>query len=324
MRKRNWFRIRSGFTLIELLVVIAIIAILIALLLPAVQQAREAARRSQCKNNMKQIGLAIHNYHDTHSMFPINRDWWTTDPWDRGNYSFYTQTLPFLDQQPLYNSINFNIRASVSSVRQAGLPNRVLTVLQCPSNPQPSRVPSQRHSAHWSGGNSTLPRTDYAGNMGVLRTRWSDNGCPGGAAGPWHDAWDGNQSRLASNSGVFSYVRNHTCRIRDITDGTSNTMAIVESHHWRDKRRPSMVSGNANWLTAYGSNIPVIRSINSPGRGIWGNTGDMRCVSWSSSHVGGAHGLLSDGSVRFVSESTDRGIVFAVATKAGGEVVQEY
>src|SRR5437763_187780 len=95
--------IRRGFTLIELLVVIAIIAVLIALLLPAVQAAREAARRTQCVNNLKQIGLALHNYHDNNLALP-----WGTGPWNWNDWSAHSLLLPYLEQQPLYNSINFN------------------------------------------------------------------------------------------------------------------------------------------------------------------------------------------------------------------------
>ncbi|MDB5338411.1 MAG: hypothetical protein JWN70_4030, partial [Planctomycetaceae bacterium] len=95
---------RSGFTLIELLVVIAIIAVLIALLLPAVQQAREAARRSQCKNNLKQLGLALHNYHDTYGVFP-----YAQTPCCSGGHTWVEMLLPFMDQAPMYNQINFNL-----------------------------------------------------------------------------------------------------------------------------------------------------------------------------------------------------------------------
>src|SRR5213080_4240479 len=111
---------RTGFTLIELLVVIAIIAVLIALLLPAVQQAREAARRSQCKNNLKQLGIALHNYHDTHRTFPPEKVMQQltnslleceapTNSWDRVPGNWEILLLPYLDQGPAYNQINFNV-----------------------------------------------------------------------------------------------------------------------------------------------------------------------------------------------------------------------
>ena len=149
---------RKGFTLIELLVVIAIIAVLIALLLPAVQQAREAARRTQCKNNLKQIGLASHNYLDTFGRFPINSDGRSiAGPASGGgscggttvaNFGWVARILPQFDQAPLFNQINFSDQTPNPVGNAAGWcsPNNlpatstVLTAMLCPSNPQPRKV----------------------------------------------------------------------------------------------------------------------------------------------------------------------------------------
>src|SRR6056297_544562 len=127
-------RRRAGFTLIELLVVIAIIAILVALLLPAVQQAREAARRSSCKNNLKQLGLALHNYHDTHGMFPIN---WgtgydgTTNPTSSVQFSWMTYILPYIEESALYDTINFN--EALDDPNNNAAASTVIDTYLCPS-----------------------------------------------------------------------------------------------------------------------------------------------------------------------------------------------
>src|SRR6056297_4055498 len=126
--------LKRGFTLIELLVVIAIIAVLVALLLPAVQQAREAARRSSCKNNLKQLGLALHNYHDTHGMFPIN---WgtgydgTTNPTSSIQFSWMTYILPYIEESALYDTINFN--EALDDPNNNAAASTVIDTYLCPS-----------------------------------------------------------------------------------------------------------------------------------------------------------------------------------------------
>ena len=135
---------KRGFTLIELLVVIAIIAILIALLLPAVQQAREAARRSQCKNNLKQMGLALQNYHDTHRVFPISHG-------DTGNsFGWRASVLPNIDQAPLYNKINFS--ENIINTDNLEVARTPLPVYRCPSDPTDNQV---------SGGNQVWSNWCY-------------------------------------------------------------------------------------------------------------------------------------------------------------------
>ena len=211
-RHRNPF----GFTLIELLVVIAIIAILIALLLPAVQQAREAARRSQCKNNLKQLGLALHNYHDIHRVFPsgvVDSNPATSSPGDAANNSnglaWGTMILPMIDQAPLFNQIGTQTGGFTRSWQDANgdgtlgdaiaAAKTILPAFICPSDPM--------------GGLNTdkgsFGKSNYLGNAGRGAVQTTSTGAAAGA-----------------KNGMF--FENSKRRFRDITDGTSNTFFITE------------------------------------------------------------------------------------------------
>lgn len=189
---------RAGFTLIELLVVIAIIGVLVALLLPAVQQAREAARRAQCKNNLKQVGLALHNYHDVANRFPPESIWaftpiGSTTKQPR-NYSWIVMLLPYVDQAPLYNSINFSlpIWGQVDTTGQT-IVSRQLPVLTCPSDPGLGSAPQ---GMGW---------TNYSGAEG-------------------YDWWPRGNDSLG---GMFTL--NYSTMMSQIVDGTSNTIAVGET-----------------------------------------------------------------------------------------------
>jgi prepilin-type N-terminal cleavage/methylation domain-containing protein len=201
----TWFRPqRRGFTLVELLVVIAIIGILVALLLPAVQAAREAARRMSCGNNLKQLGLAIHNYHDVFKTFPPDAIWHgnragtTSMLGDERNYTWICLILPFLEQSPLHNQIDFarpalgvlnNIPVQGGNARELAIPT-----LQCPSDYKFVVMPRG------------FGTTSYAGNQG----------------------WDGHRRRHRdiNRAGVFPFY--DPVNLSDILDGTSNTIAIGE------------------------------------------------------------------------------------------------
>ncbi|QDV69410.1 Type II secretion system protein G precursor [Rosistilla carotiformis] len=204
---RSESRSRTGFTLVELLVVIAIIGILVGLLLPAVQAAREAARRMQCSNNLKQLGVALHNYHDTHKAFPsapgtnevLNADGGTIYSWDR--WSGLEGLLPFVEQQALYDNCDFRFSNGSSDTTSGGLTNaqvrdtRLDSTFTCPSDPGSSLSYHDSHSP-----------TSYCFSRGP-QAHWDvTNGQEGGFADGenWH-------------------------RMRDITDGTSNTLAMAEA-----------------------------------------------------------------------------------------------
>jgi prepilin-type N-terminal cleavage/methylation domain-containing protein/prepilin-type processing-associated H-X9-DG protein len=299
---------KKAFTLIELLVVIAIIAILIALLLPAVQQAREAARRTQCKNNLKQFGLALHNYLDVHGRFPIGhqfRGMWdgTTDTasaaGDGGTgFTWGTYVLPFMDQAPLYNQFNFNVPISntaiPASVNNAKLAGTVRPMIRGPSDTAP---PTDNQGA--------------AGKPGTIRPAAvaSYKACSG--------SYNGNQGGWPNNNqdrrnGLF--YRDSNIQLRDIVDGTSNQIAMgevcyIQTTNCRyygavDPDLAYAIDGTGNSAqsnrfmatTQDAMNLPVIDTP-SPGNSAERND------AYSSQHEGGAQFLLADGSVRFISEN---------------------
>jgi len=218
-------RRRLAFTLIELLVVIAIIAVLIALLLPAVQQAREAARRTQCKNNLKQLGLALHNYHDTFNRLPVthfnvNQPGATWDQQEKGTY--FCRLLPFIEQAPLFQLIDFK-KLQVDPQKDAGgvrlIRNYTIPVFMCPSDGSPDQWGGDRAKTNYamSIGSQALPAnpaspcTGYPGN--VFGT------------GPTGHA---NSEQGTDVSGIISRF-NWSAKFGDISDGLSNTIAMARS-----------------------------------------------------------------------------------------------
>ncbi|MCA9061971.1 MAG: DUF1559 domain-containing protein, partial [Planctomycetaceae bacterium] len=274
---------RRGFTLIELLVVIAIIAILIALLLPAVQQAREAARRTQCKNNLKQLGLAMHNYHDAHNCFPHNHCRWTnapnyygTGPDDNPEWSWIVMSLPYLEQANMYNQIEFHPTGTNRNAAGIGTINPTLRVkvipgLLCPSNDMPAVRTGQRFG-YRSNGSGNAAGTDYVGNMGHIWGGWKDCGAVpdtlvpnnlgvrGSNPGtPWVNGEQINEQ--VNVNGVFRYTG--VVGIRDIVDGTSNTVAVIENYHWRGGNGATFDRG-FNDDTSWMSPLAAIHSMRMP------------------------------------------------------------
>ena len=310
---------RRGFTLIELLVVIAIIAVLIALLLPAVQQAREAARRSQCKNNLKQIGLAIHNYHDVYLCFPIADVNGTSNP-----VSAHARLLPYMDQTPVFNLIDFNVpynHANNNIPRMLELP-----IFRCPSDPDslPATI-GGRNNFYWNAGNGVVM---YAS----------------GAAGQ------------PTPNGIIYH--NTKVRFSDITDGTSNTAAMSEkmtgdgsnaiSTPATDTYQPGTYPTTADealqqcnsvntsdltkqgysnvggpWLQQYHSTNQYNHVLPPNGRSCMFPPGRIATTA-NSKHTGGVHLLLCDGSVRFISENLNLGNWRALGSINGGEVLGEF
>ena len=326
----KWFSLkRSAFTLIELLVVIAIIAILIALLLPAVQQAREAARRTQCKNNLHQLGLALHNYHDVYNQFPLTPFNTGTMPgptWSDGSKGTYLiRLLPFIEQAPLFNALNFsntgtpwNLPNFEAQVDPAGKLYRsyIMTGFLCPSEPSGHIGHSTKTNYAMSMGNQEMP-------SGAGCTQYLTNvvGIPTEGHGNTFDS-----SRV---SGIISRV-NWAASFRDITDGTSNTIAMGEI---RPNCSDHTVNGwfhfNAPWVA---TTAPVNFPIKCYGEPV--PTGTLTACnelnSWNTSqgfksrHVGGAQFALCDGSVRFISENIDYVTYQRLGDRRDGQVIGDF
>ncbi|QDT99360.1 DUF1559 domain-containing protein [Gimesia aquarii] len=289
---------QRGFTLIELLVVIAIIAILIALLLPAVQQAREAARRSTCKNNLKQIGLALHNYNETHNILPSG--WIGVEPGVGSNVEFGsgwgwgTMALPYLDQSPLYNQIDFNLDINDPG-QTAGLIDQILPAFRCPSDPAPNTFELEEEG---NPGN-VLAVLALANYIGVFGSDELDD-CeivPAGSA--------------CQSTGLFFH--NSNTRFRDITDGLSQTLFVGER-----KTDP-----NFGWYTTWVGAVPEGEETFARVLGATDHTPNdpaSHFDDFSSNHTGGAQFVFGDGRVRFISENIDLGVYRALSSIRGGEV----
>jgi prepilin-type N-terminal cleavage/methylation domain-containing protein len=286
---------RRGFTLIELLVVIAIIAVLIALLLPAVQQAREAARRSQCKNNLKQIGLAFHNYHDSFNAFP-NTEVGGTGGLTRA--SAFAAILPYLDQAPLYNfSLGNSDAPNLQAVSQR------ITVYLCPTAVFRRAVPISGCDA-----NDRAPGTYAVSSSSV---------------DPWGTFASGNP-----HNGAIVNTGSGRTRMADMIDGTSSTLLAGESA-WN---LPDYLftsgpcSGQVRWgFTYWSSPYPLATAFTTMAPFNPKGGGAANLSRFRSDHPGGVvQFVLCDGSVRSLSQNVDQSVLDSLATRAGGETLGEF
>ena len=328
-----------GFTLIELLVVIAIIAILIALLLPAVQQAREAARRTQCKNNMKQLGIAMHNYHDVYRMFPLGGAAKFNPGGTLGGVDVYssaiTQMLPFIEEANLKGVYNENLQWENQS---AAVARKIIPTLVCPSNTgsNPFSHPVFEALGYPVGG--TFATTNYI----LCR----------GANGNWCTT-----PSVRGSLAVGAFDLNLRSAFRDFTDGSSNTLCIGEGAgggNWTICEGLNCTTPNPAGTTEFAWIIAQPSSTTFKGAGIvitslygcaaepinknpitetfvdeggWTDCTDADADTTSnfrSQHTGGAQFLLGDGSVHFLSENIDMGTYRDLSTRGGGEVVGEF
>lgn len=350
---------RPAFTLIELLVVIAIIAILIALLLPAVQQAREAARRSQCRNNLKQYGLAIHNYHDTFLRIPPgSASGWGNEWEDRHNgYSWQVRVMPYMDMDATYKKLDMRRTAapwvdlpsanpSSWNIDTGGGKQLRLTTasyLRCPSD-------GTGIEDTWTG----WAQSNYTGSLGAQVTPSNDGNCnnwnvfaqtPGGGAGHGNDMSPQNISGLFCRFGM-------SIGMKHITDGTAYTIAVGEilpiCHDHNGGAWHFNGMGNAHASTVIPLNnmcscpktgrLPGIptqcvgtggtdcRDFDSNGNRRPGAQGQNWNYSWGfrSGHTGGAHFLLADGTVRFLNQNLDHTTYQRLGSRAEGKPTGEF
>lgn len=326
---------RSAFTLIELLVVIAIIAVLIGLLLPAVQKVREAAARAKCQNNLKQIGLALHNYQDARGSLPYGNTAFPSPP--PSNDEDYTngtswaiEILPYVEQDALFRQYNPTVgthHASNQAFRETAVP-----VYTCPSDPNSAGL----HVPQSGPGNSVYYRhgsyraMSGGGLSGDTRT-WFDlvrqaNGLPFNWRGPLHVNWFSNTKLVGPES------------LAAIPDGTSSTIMAGERYNLPIESDPPSYKRGTFWAYSYGSYntssavddsrslkvFDYIRCKYPLGRPSPVLTEEPCMRGWSSSHSGVINFVFCDGSVRSLSTATDTKIFFALGTIAGGEVIPNY
>ena len=340
--KCNWRSTRNGFTLIELLVVIAIIAVLIALLLPAVQQAREAARRTQCKNNFKQLGLALHNYHDVFKMFPVgSRPGATTttggaadtERWAYG-VNWRVSILPYLDQAPLFNKLNFAYGASFSGYasKPANNGNEILVRQSVASY----LCPSSSVDPFFLGPNAATPQFDNASALLVAHYVGISGAMPDPAgrsgvcnAGSYGTACDNGPLRPCESTSI-----------RDITDGTSNTILISEQ-----SGLVGLIPISSNYGGAWNGTSKDYPASSSTALGAFFGAG-LTSVRWApntktstasssaqpyetntilnSFHTGGIHAMTADGAVRFVSDNVSMTVFLTVCSMNDGLSVSDF
>ena len=287
----------QAFTLVELLVVIAIIGVLMALLLPAVQAAREAARGAQCKNNLRQIGLALHNYHDIHGRLPPG--WIGNAPEGVPGWGWTVSILPQIEQQPLHdNLIRRNLPIS-DPINQAAR-ETIIPVLLCPSDPHPKRFKlatgaeeeaedqPHLHSVDEGTPMFEVSRSNYVGVFGTNEV----------------------EDEPANGDGSFYFLSN--TRFSDITDGLSNTLIMGERH---------ARFGGSMWQGVVPTaNEAMVRVV-----GVGDHTPNHinhHFDDFTSYHPGGVHFVGGDGSVRRFNDTIDVKVYQALLTRAGGEVNQ--
>lgn len=299
---RTGSAVNRGFTIVEVLVVAAVVMLSLLLAVPGLLESRQAAQREQCVNNLKRLGLALHNYHDVHARFPPGWVARGQRPIGKHSNGWQAGLLPYIDQVPLYNkldTVNFEVEFSDGSQNHSlqELLKTPVAAYQCPAEPE-SAVNSLRGG--WG-------RSNYSGNYGATPIpRWTDlDFLPGQIPAP--------MGRNFRSSGIL--WENSSRRIRDITDGTSNTLMVGEK---------SVVSRAGLWMGVRSS----YHESDTVSDGSWASGMNATDTGFSSRHRGGINFGLCDGSVRFIADtvaSSPQGSVFqALSTCNGGEVIGRF
>jgi len=300
---------RRGFTLVELLVVIAIIGILIALLLPAVQAAREAARRSSCTNNMKQLGVAIHNYHDVWRTFPISISYWPEGPRPAPQVNgkgWIVSILPQLEQQALFDQFrpgfngDFSAGGGLLDPACRDAMKTQIPVLQCPSGTSVAMNSTVQYQ--WAGIEVAL--TSYKGVIGDTRM---------GGSVSMHPGTEPDCHATVGCNGLF-YRNNYQepTTFAGVEDGTSNTFMVGEDVP-RENNHSTAYYANGDYASCH---APLNFFPDPPRPNDWWDV-----ISFRSEHPGGANFCLADASVRFISETIAHADYRALCTRNGKEVV---
>ena len=297
--------VRKAFTLVELLVVIAIIGILVALLLPAIQAAREAARRSECGNKVKQIAVALQNYHDTYKLLPSGGIQETQMSW-------HVSVLPFLEQQALFDQFAFTTGGYTQPNKNA-LAANVMPAYLCPSGViKMSQETTSLYTTHYYGnmgpkGINPVTGQPYQGNMTTL---------PGGSCN------EGTHGGL-SNQGVLR--TNQYRAFADILDGTSNTFMVGE-RSWVQRNAPTGYERYRDWVRgATGTPDCWICGAKNVARPINDQVvSKFNDIAFGSEHPGGTHFVKVDASVSFISETIDFNLYLSLASRDGNETLGSY